>query len=91
MGNLFANLVGNQAAYLQLSTLVENGSFPNSMMLRGPRGVGKFTAANQFARFANCTGSRTVDCRCESCQRFALRVSPNCLAYPTKVSKATIS
>lgn len=83
----FANLVGNASAFAQLSNLIDRKLFPNSVMLRGPRGVGKFTAALQFARLANCEGTKTLRCTCESCRKFESRVSPNCLSYPTKVSK----
>jgi len=43
---------------------------PHAMLLAGPRGVGKFTAARIFAQAANCERLRDDACgKCETCQR----------------------
>lgn len=83
----FGNLVGNSSAFGQLASFIDGGNYPNCILLRGPRGVGKFTSALQFARVANCLGTRKLDCSCLPCEKFKIRVSPNCLSYPQKVSK----
>lgn len=86
----FPNLVGNASAFSVLSKYLDAHQYPNCILLRGPRGVGKFTAAKQFARIANCLGTLKLDCECPSCDRFRSHVSPHCHAYPNKVNKAVL-
>jgi DNA polymerase-3 subunit delta' len=52
----FSDFYGNETVIRQLRELLARGRFPNSVILAGPEGAGKYTLALMLARAMNCTG-----------------------------------
>ena len=52
----FGEFLGNTATVTRLRESVAAGRVPQSMILAGPRGAGKYTLALMLARAVNCTG-----------------------------------
>ena len=50
----FADLLGNDTPVRLLRESLASGRLPHSLLLSGPRGVGKYTLALMLARAANC-------------------------------------
>jgi DNA polymerase III subunit delta' len=57
----FGDFLGNSATVTRLRESVAAGRVPQSMILAGPRGAGKYTLALMLARAVNCTGSISGD------------------------------
>ena len=66
----FEDILGNQRTKSLLKKLLLRGRLPNSLLLKGPEGVGKNEAAMVTAKALNCLNSK--DNACETCA--------NCLA-----------
>jgi len=86
----FSFLYGNKKAFKQLALFIGRTELPNSIILRGPEGVGKFTACLELVRRVNCTGDREHACRCESCLKLLRGISPNRLAFSGKITHAEL-
>lgn len=50
-------LIGHEGAELALRRLFDSGRLPHSLLLSGPRGIGKATLAFRFARFVLAQGA----------------------------------
>jgi DNA polymerase III delta' subunit len=63
-----ANILGQERAIKRLKPMLTTRQAPTSLLFKGPRGVGKGTAALLFAKALNCTQAKLDPCnRCESC------------------------
>ncbi len=66
----FQDFLGNSATVSRLRESVRTGHFPQSLILAGPRGAGKYTLALMLARAVNClnpTESEGLPDFCGSC------------------------
>jgi DNA polymerase-3 subunit delta' len=61
----FEDILGNQRTKSILRKLLQRGRLPNSLLLRGPEGVGKNEAAAVTAKALNCL--KSTDNACETC------------------------
>ena len=52
----FESIVGQEHITKALANAIVRGRIPHALLLTGPRGVGKTSAARVFARAVNCTG-----------------------------------
>lgn len=68
---VFDGLRGHQKSLSYLSALLSGGNLPSALLLHGPAGVGKRSAALRVARFLNCNGDQTAACPCGACLRIA--------------------
>jgi len=84
----FRDVIGHRHLIRLLSRAVDDQSLPPSLILAGPRGVGKRLAAMSVAQALNCTTGSTADrselpidaCGvCPSCTRIARGVHPDVL------------
>lgn len=73
----FRDFLGNTATVTHLRESIRSGHFPQSMILAGPPGSGKYTLALMLARAVNCLAPTETDglpdfCgHCENCLRIA--------------------
>ena len=78
----FPEFYGNESVVRQMREMIARGRFPNSVILAGPEGAGKYTLALMLARTLNCTGGNSGGgtesdglpdyCgTCENCRRIA--------------------
>lgn len=71
----FSDFLGNSATVTRLRESIAAGRFPQSLILSGPRGAGKYTLALMLARAVNCLNPTESDglpdfCgRCSNCVR----------------------
>jgi DNA polymerase III subunit delta' len=71
----FREFSGNEATVRRLRESVRSGHFPQSLLLAGPKGAGKYTLALMLARAVNCLQPTESDglpdyCgRCVNCKR----------------------
>ena len=66
---MYENIIGQNKVITLLQNDIERGSLSNSMIFHGPAYSGKLTAALETVRVLNCSGDRSVDCQCSSCQK----------------------
>jgi len=72
-----ARVVGQGHARLVLEAVLRAGDFP-PLLFSGPAGTGKRTAALEFCRAANCTGTERAPCgECSSCRTIARLTHPD--------------
>lgn len=75
----FGNLLGHARTLLALSRALDEDRLSPALLLHGPAGVGKLTAALELARELLClSGSGPACGRCDSCRR----VSASALLHP---------
>ena len=78
----FSDLYGNETTVRQMREMLARGRFPNSAILAGPQGAGKYTLSLMLARAMNCTGGssgRAIENEglpdfcgvCNNCRRIA--------------------
>jgi len=73
----FQNFLGNAATVTRLRECVRSGHFPQSLILAGPKGAGKYTLALMLAQTVNCLEPTQSDglpdfCgHCRNCLRIA--------------------
>jgi DNA polymerase-3 subunit delta' len=71
----FRDFLGNEPTVRHLREALAAGRLPNSLILAGPRGAGKYTLAIMLAQAANCLNPQTTDglpdfCGiCSNCER----------------------
>jgi DNA polymerase III subunit delta' len=71
----FLQFLGNTATVMHLRESIAAGRFPQSMILAGPKGAGKYTLALMLARAVNCLSPTESDglpdfCgHCRNCER----------------------
>lgn len=78
----FSEFYGNQTTVRQMRDMWARGRLPNSLILAGPEGAGKYTLSLMLARAMNCTGGssgRAIEREslpdycgvCDNCRRIA--------------------
>jgi DNA polymerase-3 subunit delta' len=73
----FSEFLGNEPAVRHLRESIASGRFPQSLILSGPRGAGKYTLAIMLAQAVNCLDPQVTDglpdfCGvCRNCTRIA--------------------
>ncbi len=76
----FSEFLGNEATVRQLRMSIGSGRLPQSMILAGPAGAGKYTLALMVAKAMNCLGPAELESRddgglpdfcgvCRNCER----------------------
>jgi len=67
---MFEKIVGHGDVLAMLAKMLEDRS-PNGVYLfHGPRSVGKYTVAREYARMAVCSGTMDRGCACGNCRLF---------------------
>ncbi|MBW4043765.1 MAG: DNA polymerase III subunit delta' [Acidobacteria bacterium] len=80
----FSDFIGNEGTVRRLREAIALGRLPNSLILTGPRGAGKYTLAVMLAQAANCLVQPMTDGQpdfcgsCSNCSRIgqALPLEP---------------
>ncbi len=77
---------GQESAVRLLSRAVLSGSYAPLYLFYGPQGVGKATAALEFAKAANCRSKTVRPCgKCSQCKKISRFVHPDIfILLPTK-------
>ena len=57
----FQEFLGNTATVTHLRESIRSGRFPQSLILAGPRGAGKYTLALMLAQAVNCLKHAEAD------------------------------
>ena len=73
------NFITGQRALERLLTDVKNGTVSHAYILEGPKGIGKRTAADIFARAVHCTGADKPCGRCPACKMHRAGTHPDIL------------
>ena len=58
---------GQTVSVTMLRHEIERNAIPNTMLLYGPDGSGKFLASLELARMVNCSENGKEGCSCPSC------------------------
>ncbi len=98
---MFENLLGQDAAASSLASDIERGELAPAVLLAGPPGSGKLTAALEAARALSCAAPSTREgaalaawnCPCPSCARHRLLAHPDLLllgprTFPEEIAAA---
>lgn len=76
----FDDIIGHDRPISLLRGMLAGGTVPHALLLSGPRGIGKATAALAFVRALHCRELPDDCCdQCGSCDRFLRLVHPNLL------------
>jgi DNA polymerase-3 subunit delta' len=81
----FQDFIGNPATVTHLRESIRAERFPQSLILAGPRGAGKYTLALMLAQAVNCLQPTETDglpdfCgHCANCTRIALSANLDAL------------
>ena len=77
---MFENLLGQDEVISALKADIGGGRLPPAILLSGPPGSGKATAAFELARVLSCAlGRGAWNCGCPACTRHRLLVHPDLL------------
>ena len=66
---MFENLLFQDRAKGQLSSMIKAGMVPPALLFTGPTGSGKMTAALECARTLSCEQNGLWNCECPQCRR----------------------
>lgn len=83
-------LFGNEALKSTLRGFASKKAFPNSFMISGPEGSGKYTAALLFAMAISCKGESRPCGKCESCRKISEGISPDVITVGLNKDRKTI-
>src|SRR5437867_9323239 len=72
-------LVGQDTPRKTMERAVEHGVISHSYLFAGPKGVGKTTAAVDFAAALNCSGGGPPCFKCDPCRRIVDGKHPDVL------------
>ena len=93
----FTHIVGHRRLLSLLTRAIAHGTLPPSLLLAGPRGIGKRMTATAIATTLNCLQPRppgafeTDACgECTSCRRIARGVHPDVLVLEPDEGKIKI-
>lgn len=76
----FNDIVGHDRSISLLRGMLSGGAVPHALLLSGPMGIGKATAALAFVRALHCRELPDDCCdQCDSCDRFLRQVHPDLL------------
>ena len=69
----FQEVLGNTDVKESLVAMADAGRLPHTMMLTGPKGIGKFRMARAFAQYVHCESPEGGDScgRCSACRQHA--------------------
>jgi DNA polymerase III delta prime subunit len=92
---MFDNILGQNEVLATLKADVEGRCLPPAILLSGPPGSGKLTAALELSRSLSCSyaGGAPWNCACPSCVRHRLLVHPDLLllgprTFPEEIQAA---
>ena len=71
------NFITGQRALKRLLSDVKNDSVSHAYILEGPKGIGKRTAAELFARAIHCTGAVRPCGQCSACVKHRAKTHPD--------------
>ncbi|MBC8586546.1 DNA polymerase III subunit [Youxingia wuxianensis] len=81
------SLFGNRKLQTTLAGLSSGGRLPHALLLEGPRGSGKKTAARLIAQYALCQGEKVPCFQCGPCVKVEKGVHPDVLYYTVPPGK----
>ncbi len=92
----FADIPGHDDVKERLRHMADTGRIPQTLLLEGPPGSGKFALARAFVQYIHCTDRRNGDScgQCESCvQQRTFNHIDTIFSFPVvkKKSKPTVS
>lgn len=73
----FENLIGNEEIKKLLEKTIKENNISHSYVFSGPRGIGKYEFAKQFAKMILCTSKSKTCNQCKSCIEFENSNNPD--------------
>lgn len=73
----FENLIGNEEIKQLLEDTIRQKNISHSYIFSGPRGIGKYEFAKQFAKMILCTADSKACNECKSCIEFENSNNPD--------------
>jgi DNA polymerase-3 subunit gamma/tau len=73
---MFENIIGQTRVIEELEKAVLTESLPGSLLFSGEHYSGKITTALELARVLSCTGDKSWNCPCRSCENHRLMLHP---------------
>ena len=73
---MFENIIGQTRVVDELEKAVINGNLPGSLLFSGEHYSGKLSTALELARVLSCTGDKSWNCVCKSCENHRLLLHP---------------
>ena len=73
---MFENIISQGRVVDELEKAVISGTLPGSMLFSGEHYSGKISTALELARILTCTGDKSWNCPCKSCENHRLLIHP---------------
>ncbi len=73
---MFENIIGQERVVDELEKAVKTGSLPASVLFSGEHYSAKISTALELARILTCTGDKSWNCPCRSCESQRLLLHP---------------
>ena len=73
-----SNIIGQSLLLDRLNNMISSGRVAHAYLLKGPKGIGKTTIGERFAKMLLCKSSDTRPCNiCQACIQFASGTHPD--------------
>ena len=73
---MFENIIGQNRVVGEIEKALTRGALPGALLFSGEHYSGKISAALELARILTCTGDRSWNCGCKSCENQRLLLHP---------------
>lgn len=73
---MFENIIAQERVIHEICTAVETGTLPGALLFSGNHFTGKMSTALELGRVLTCTGDRSWNCPCKSCENQRLMIHP---------------
>lgn len=86
----FDSIFGNELIKKALCGFTERNAFPNSIIISGKKGSGKFTIATLAAMAIACKSKDKPCLECEACRKISSGISPDVVTVTAQKDRKTI-